>query len=123
MRHSLIAAAFLLLVHPAHAQPALQAQVEAKPAEAKAGARFGLVVLDEDGRELVAVNPDGRFIPASNPKMFTTAAAYASLAGLDQPDISGGAAVRLDGQDVILEGHGDARLSSAADCAVDCLAT
>jgi D-alanyl-D-alanine carboxypeptidase/D-alanyl-D-alanine-endopeptidase (penicillin-binding protein 4) len=31
--------------------------------------------------------------------------------------------VRIEGQDVILEGHGDARLSSAADCKVDCLAT
>jgi D-alanyl-D-alanine carboxypeptidase/D-alanyl-D-alanine-endopeptidase (penicillin-binding protein 4) len=37
------------------------------------------VVLDADGKEIVAVNPDGRFIPASNTKMFTTAAAYASL--------------------------------------------
>ena len=51
---------------------------------------------DGDGRELIAINPDSRFIPASNTKMLTTAAAFANLAGLDQPDAAGGAAVRLD---------------------------
>ncbi len=91
------------------------------------GTRFGLMVTTEDGRELIAINPDGRFIPASNTKMLTTAAIFANLAGLDQPDAVGGAAVRLDGDgrsvpDVILTGHGDARLSSAPDCVVNCLA-
>jgi D-alanyl-D-alanine carboxypeptidase/D-alanyl-D-alanine-endopeptidase (penicillin-binding protein 4) len=113
----------LLVASPAFAQQSLQQRVEAGFAEAATGTRFGLVVSDEDGKELVAVNPDGRFIPASNTKMFTTAAAYAALAGLDQPDMSGGAAVRIAGGDVILEGHGDARLSSAAECKLDCLAT
>jgi D-alanyl-D-alanine carboxypeptidase/D-alanyl-D-alanine-endopeptidase (penicillin-binding protein 4) len=112
----------VLLATPAAAQ-SLQQRVEAQYGEAATGTRFGLVVLDADGKEVVAVNPDGRFIPASNTKMFTTAAAYASLSGLDQPDDIGGAAVRIEGQDVILEGHGDARLSSAADCKMDCLAT
>ncbi len=59
--------------------------------------------------------------------MFTTAAVFATLP-VDQPDAAGGASVRLDADsrrvpDVVIEGHGDARLSSAADCAVDCLAT
>ncbi|MDT8758833.1 D-alanyl-D-alanine carboxypeptidase/D-alanyl-D-alanine-endopeptidase [Sphingomonas psychrotolerans] len=111
----------LLSADPASAQN-LQQRVEAGLAEAATGTRFGLVVTDEKGKEIVAVNPDGRFIPASNTKMFTTAAAYAALTGLDQSDREGGAAVRIDGSDVILEGHGDARLSSAADCKVDCLA-
>lgn len=92
------------------------------------GPRWGLVVADESGKEIVAINPDGRFIPASNTKMFTTAAAFATLDGLDLPDATGGAAVRLEtyrkgAPDVVLEGHGDARLSSAADCTEDCLAT
>jgi len=113
----------LLVATPALAQQSLQQRVEAKLGEAATGTRFGLVVTDADGKEIVAVNPDGRFMPASNTKMFTTAAAYASLVGLDRPDTAGGAAVRIEGQDVILEGHGDARLSSAADCKVDCLAT
>ncbi|MEO5867655.1 MAG: D-alanyl-D-alanine carboxypeptidase/D-alanyl-D-alanine-endopeptidase, partial [Sphingomonas sp.] len=71
-------------------------------------------------------NPDQRFVPASNTKMFTTATAFWSLPGLDQPDSAGGTRIRLEGgrvPDVVLEGRGDARLSSAADCTVDCLAT
>lgn len=104
----------------------LQQRVEAELATAVPGTRFGLVVTTEDGRELVAINPDNRFMPASNTKMLTTAATFASVAALDQPDAAGGAAVRLEGSerrpDVILTGHGDARLSSAPDCVADCLA-
>ena len=108
-------------------QQDLQRQVAARLAEAPPGTRFGLVVLDPDGRELIAINADDRFIPASNTKLFTTAAAFANLTGLDQPDAAGGAAVRLEAgrrgaPDAILVGHGDARLSSAPDCTVNCLA-
>lgn len=127
-----ILAAGLALAAPLAAQdaarsPALQQKVEARLAEAGPGTRFGLVVVGEDGRELVAVAPDSRFIPASNTKMFTTAAAFFALTGLDGPDTEGGASVRLESwgrgaPDVVLEGHGDARLSSAADCVTDCLA-
>ncbi len=109
---------------PLQAAPsALQRQVEARLAEMGAGTRFGLVVTDAEGRELVAIAPTDRFIPASNTKMFTVAAALATLPALDQPDAVGGASVRLEGRDVVLTGNGDARLSSAADCATDCLAT
>jgi D-alanyl-D-alanine carboxypeptidase/D-alanyl-D-alanine-endopeptidase (penicillin-binding protein 4) len=109
------------------AQEPLQRRVEAVLATAEPGTRFGLVVTTADGRELVAIAPDDRFIPASNTKMFPTAATFASVPGLDQPDASSGAAVRLEKRgrgapDVILTGYGDARLSSAADCAVNCLA-
>ncbi|TGX52846.1 D-alanyl-D-alanine carboxypeptidase/D-alanyl-D-alanine-endopeptidase [Sphingomonas gei] len=121
MKRSLLLPLALFAASPALAQD-LQQRVEAGFAAAATGTRFGLVVADADGKEVVAVNPEGRFLPASNTKMFTTAAAYASLAGLDQPDRSGGAAVRIEGGDVILEGHGDARLSSAGDCKADCLA-
>jgi len=109
-------------VTPAVAQPAVQRQVEAALAEAPQGTRFGLMVTDESGRELVAVNPDGRFVPASNTKLLTTAAAYATLTGLDLPDTTGGAEVRLVNGDVVLTGRGDARLSSAPDCVANCLA-
>jgi D-alanyl-D-alanine carboxypeptidase/D-alanyl-D-alanine-endopeptidase (penicillin-binding protein 4) len=106
----------------------LQARVEALLHAAGQGPRWGIVVTDDTGRDLVAIDPDGRYIPASNTKMFTTAAAFATLDALDQPDATGGAGVRLETYrkgppDVVLEGHGDARLSSAADCATDCLAT
>ncbi len=105
----------------------LQQSVAAQLAEAAPGTRFGLIVMDLDGREVIAVNPDNRFIPASNTKLFTTAAAFANFAGVDAPDGQGGAAVRLvEGRrgvrDVLLIGHGDARLSSAADCVTNCLA-
>lgn len=123
---SLILAA-ALAAEPASARPALGQQVEERLAEAGPGTRFGLVVATEDGRELVAIAPDDRFIPASNTKMFTTAAAFAALPGLDRPDSEGGAAVRLEAAgrgapDVVLEGGGDARLSSSPDCVRDCLA-
>ncbi len=108
-------------------QAPLQQRVEASLATAPPGTRFGLLVTAEDGRPIVAVNADSRFIPASNTKMLTTAAIFANLAGLDRPDAAGGAAVQLRqvarrGWDVVLTGHGDARLSSAVDCTVNCLA-
>lgn len=105
----------------------LQQRVEAKLREAGEGTRFGLVVSTETGEELIAISPDQRFIPASNTKLFTTAAGFATLPELEAPDATGGASVRLhagrrSAPDVILEGHGDARLSSAPDCVANCLA-
>ncbi|HEX8643874.1 MAG TPA: D-alanyl-D-alanine carboxypeptidase/D-alanyl-D-alanine-endopeptidase [Allosphingosinicella sp.] len=108
---------------PAPAQEqGLQRRVEAALAAAQTGTRFGLVVATAEGREIVAIDPEQRFVPASNTKLLTTAAAFAALPGLDRPDVAGGTAVRLDGPDAILRGHGDARMSSEPDCAVDCLA-
>jgi serine-type D-Ala-D-Ala carboxypeptidase/endopeptidase (penicillin-binding protein 4) len=105
----------------------LQQRVEAKLAEVGAGTRFGLLVVDESGREIVAVSASGRFVPASTTKMFTTSAAFWKLGPLDVPDAAAGASVRLEGEsaggpDVVLEGHGDARLSSDPACVEDCLA-
>jgi D-alanyl-D-alanine carboxypeptidase/D-alanyl-D-alanine-endopeptidase (penicillin-binding protein 4) len=131
LRSAVLAASLALAVAAppaAFAQEAgLQRQIEATLAQAPAGTRFGLVVADQSGREIVAINPDQRFIPASNTKLLTTAAAFATLGSLDGPDAAGGAAVRLDDNgggapDAVLRGHGDARLSSAPDCAANCLA-
>ncbi|KQT34609.1 penicillin-binding protein [Sphingomonas sp. Leaf412] len=94
-------------------------QVEAALAQAGPGTRIGLVVVDDRGREIVAIRPDERFVPASNTKLFTTALAFATLETAAPDDA--GASVRLEGGDVILRGHGDARLSGAADCVTDCL--
>ncbi|WP_380786401.1 D-alanyl-D-alanine carboxypeptidase/D-alanyl-D-alanine-endopeptidase [Sphingomonas sp. R86521] len=94
--------------------------VEDALASAGPGTRIGLVVADDTGREVVAIRPDDRFVPASNTKMFTTAAAFALL-DTAAADGGGGATVRMEGRDVVLAGHGDARLSSAADCVTDCL--
>src|SRR4051812_27452117 len=79
---------------PPAPDPGLTQRIEARLAEAGPGMRFGLVVADAaDGRELVAIAPEGRFVPASSTKMFTAAAAFAALPGLDLPDRTGGAAV------------------------------
>ncbi len=109
-------------------QLGLKQRVELILAEAGPGTRFGLVVATADGTELVAIAPDARFMPASNTKIFTTAAAFETLTGLDKPDVEGGTTVRLERNgrsvpDVILEGRGDARLSSAPGCLTDCLAS
>jgi D-alanyl-D-alanine carboxypeptidase/D-alanyl-D-alanine-endopeptidase (penicillin-binding protein 4) len=122
----LLLAVALSAAAPPAARQTLQQRVEVKLAEAGPGIRFGIVVADETGRELVAIAPDGRFVPASTTKIFTTAAAFWRLGRLDVPDEAAGASVRLEagadgGVDVVLEGHGDARLSSAAGCVEDCL--
>lgn len=114
----------LALAAPVLAQdaPPLRDRVAAEFAKAPLGARFGLVVSDGAGREIVAIRPDERFIPASNTKIVTTAAAWwAKPEAMTAPDASGGAAVRIEGKDLILTGRGDARLSSAADCVTNCL--
>lgn len=124
----LIAALALLAPCPALAQtPTLQSRAEAALAQAPKGTRIGLVVADEQGREIVSILPDQRFVPASNTKMVTTAAAFATMAGLDGPDHEGGTYVSIvrgrgGTSDVVLVGTGDARMSAKPDCATDCLA-
>ena len=125
-------AALLLVAVPAAPlaaldNPSLQQRVEQTLREASPGTRFGLVVATRDGEELVTIAPDERFVPASNTKIFTTAAAFATLPGIAGPDRTSGASVRLERDrggalDVVLEGRGDARLSSAPDCIANCLA-
>lgn len=126
----LLAGALLIAEPPRAAQaapPTLQQRVSTVLAEAGPGTRFGLVVATMEGEELVALLPDQRFMPASNTKIFTTAAAFDLLGDVNSPDVGSGALVRLQpgrrgAPDVVLEGRGDARLSSAPDCVVDCLA-
>jgi D-alanyl-D-alanine carboxypeptidase/D-alanyl-D-alanine-endopeptidase (penicillin-binding protein 4) len=123
----LLAVAITATAPAAAREGTLQQRVEAKLREAGPGPRFGLVVATDDGRELIAIAPDQRFIPASNTKMFTTAAGFVAMPAVEAPDASGGAAVRLEATsrgvpDAILLGHGDARLSSAPDCITNCLA-
>ena len=114
---------------PAVSAPSLQLQVEALLGQAPKGTRFGLMVADDAGHLLVSVNPDMRFMPASNTKLFTTAAALALEPHPGRPDYGTGAQVFLVPADrpgpknVVLYGRGDALLSSAPDCKADCLAT
>lgn len=121
IRRTLITAALLLAPVPLVAQQnPLKTEVEMLLAQSGPGLRYGLLVVDEEGREIVAIRPDERFIPASNTKLFTTAAAYARQAALDA---QAGTSVRIEDGDVILSGAGDAWLSSAPDCVASCLAT
>jgi len=117
------------LAAPALAQQTVPADPAAILAEAGPGTRWGLVVVDDTGREIVAIDPDDRFIPASNTKIFTTAATMWAMSKGELPERgNGGARVRLEpaargkAANVVLEGRGDARMSAAADCASDCLA-
>lgn len=128
MRHLLLLPALLLSSTAVLAQTApdaLLTTVKQRLAEGPAGTRYGLLVTTLEGEEILSILPDQRFIPASNTKMFVTATAYAQLPALDKS--ARGTGVRLEqgegGLDVVLYGRGDARLSSAADCKLDCLQT
>jgi serine-type D-Ala-D-Ala carboxypeptidase/endopeptidase (penicillin-binding protein 4) len=91
------------------------------------GVRWGMFVSTIEGDEVAAINADSRFIPGSNTKLFTVAAAYEHMKALDEADIAAGASLRLEPRpdgappDLVLYGGGDATLSSAADCASNCL--
>lgn len=90
------------------------------------GTRFGLIVLTLDGRELVSINADERFLPASNTKLFTAAAAFHRLGDMTQPDPRMGTSVRMVPDEpglpnLILVGAGDPTLIDADDCMRNCL--
>lgn len=83
-----------------------------------AGTRWGVLVVDDQGREIVAIDPDRRFVPASNSKIPAVLANLAS--SLPEPM---GTAVAIDGGDAVLIGAGDPWLSAAPDCTRDCLSS
>lgn len=82
-----------------------------------AGTRWGLLVVDDAGRPVVAIDPDARFLPASNSKLPSV------LADMAAPSRPEGTGVAIEGEDVVLVGAGDPWLSGATDCARDCLST
>ena len=93
------------------------------------GIRWGVVVAEMDGTELLAIKPDDRFTPASNTKIITTMAAYHHLDALEAPPNNPGTQVFIE-QDpdgaaprLVLKGGGDAMLMDGADCETTCLAT
>lgn len=92
------------------------------------GVRWGIVIATQDGKILFSRNASGRFIPASNTKLFTTAAAMAELAELDHAAAAHPTTLLLarrqhGAPDLILRGSGDAVLSDDAACKTDCLKT
>ncbi|MCG8441574.1 MAG: D-alanyl-D-alanine carboxypeptidase, partial [Caulobacterales bacterium] len=91
------------------------------------GARWGLIVTDMEGDELLAIRADDRYLPASNVKLFTTAAAFRWLGDVAAPDREAGASARLEPRkdgppDLALTGWGDATLGDGPDCQSHCLA-
>ena len=127
MRISLLLA-LITPIGAAAAQPAppLLPVVEAILAQGPAGTRYGLMVTTLEGEPLLAINPDGRFIPASNTKLFVTAAAFSNLSALEAA--ATGTGVRLEPAgpglvDVVLQGRGESQLASGPGCTTACLQT
>lgn len=119
-----LALAGCTLVSPLHAQ------VDRTLAQPDlAGTRWGLMVATLDGDTILAMRPDDRFVPASNTKMFTTAAAFARMGDLSMPDPASGASLRIvpdpegGAPDLILVGGGDMTLSDRPDCSENCLSS
>lgn len=91
------------------------------------GVRWGVSVMTLDGREVFSRKADERFIPASNTKVFTTAAAFHYLDGLDAPDLAAATSLWVSpggegrAADLVLTGAGDAGLADSPDCVDNCL--
>ncbi|MEM7662077.1 MAG: D-alanyl-D-alanine carboxypeptidase/D-alanyl-D-alanine-endopeptidase [Pseudomonadota bacterium] len=90
------------------------------------GFRYGISVTDLDGNVLVAHKADERFMPASNAKLFVTAAALAAESELS--DLDSGLRVLLETKEdgppnIVLEGRGDPTIGFGADCEVKCIET
>ncbi|ABI76704.1 D-alanyl-D-alanine carboxypeptidase/D-alanyl-D-alanine-endopeptidase [Hyphomonas neptunium ATCC 15444] len=106
------------------AEPPPPAPFEAMQVE---GVRWGVSVMTLDGREVFSRSAEERFIPASNTKVFTSAAAFHYLTGLDTPDPAGGTSLWLEpggegeAPDLVLMGAGDPGLMDSADCVDNCL--
>lgn len=91
-----------------------------------AGFRYGISVTDLDGTVLVAHRADERFMPASNGKLFVTAAALAVEAELSA--LEPGLRVVLEAPEsgppnLALVGRGDPTVGFGADCTVRCIET
>lgn len=106
------------------AEPPPPAPFEAMEVE---GVRWGVSVMTLDGREVFARKADERFIPASSTKVFTSAAAFHYLDGLETADPEGGTSLWLEPRgageapDIVLKGAGDPGLMDSADCVENCL--
>ena len=105
-----------------------QAQIsdEADGFQDLAGLRFGISVTDLEGNVLVAHRADERFVPASNAKLFVTAAALASETELTALD----PALRVVSErgetalpTLALIGRGDPTVGYGEECEARCIET
>ena len=91
-----------------------------------AGLRYGISVTDLNGNVLVAHRADERFVPASNAKLFVTAAALAVEAELSalEPGLQVVSEPTGTGPpSLTLVGRGDPTVGFGADCHVRCIET
>lgn len=85
--------------------------------------RWGIYVADMQGDPVLSIAADQRFAPASNTKIFVTAAVFDALSKGTFPDQGAGVRIERVGKtpNVTLVGLGDAMMSDKPDCRVDCL--
>ncbi|WP_158305857.1 D-alanyl-D-alanine carboxypeptidase/D-alanyl-D-alanine-endopeptidase [Parvularcula bermudensis] len=94
--------------------------------QALAGLRYGISVTDLDGNVLIAHRSEERFMPASNAKLFVTAAALAAAAelsaverGLQVMSVRGSSGL----PSLTLVGRGDPTVGFGPGCEMPCLET
>lgn len=130
LRRSLSLVGIAIALLATGCQSAVHSDVEAalyNPEQA--GIRWGLLVADINGDELLAIRADDRFTPASNVKVITSMATYHHMSAVQGDAINPGTTVFLEPSEggeppnLILRGGGDAMLSDRPDCEVSCLAT
>lgn len=91
------------------------------------GVRLGLMVATLSGEVIEADRAQERFIPASNTKLFTAAAAFHLMPELTEPDPGlDTVLLLLPGEEgsppsLVLRGGGDPGLADRADCLTNCL--
>ncbi len=116
----LIATIISLLPFPSHSKDPSGA-----PYPALAGVRYGISVTDLDGNILVDHRAHERFMPASNVKLFVTAAALAAESQISALDTG----LRVIAEEteagpptLILAGRGDPTIGAGTECSVRCIA-
>lgn len=88
--------------------------------------RYGMSVIDLDGNVLESHRGDERFMPASNAKLFVTAAALIAERDLSILDSGTRVAIESNGTappDLVLIGRGDPTVGSGETCQQRCLET
>ncbi|MEM9600244.1 MAG: D-alanyl-D-alanine carboxypeptidase/D-alanyl-D-alanine-endopeptidase, partial [Pseudomonadota bacterium] len=88
------------------------------------GLRYGISVIDLDGNILESHRADERFMPASNVKLFITAAALIAERDLNIPNSGTRVALESNGTaapNLILIGRGDPTVGSGQACQQRCL--
>ena len=123
IRKAALALALLATSCATPPEPALEPAITL-PAE---GVRLGVMIATLGGATVFADNAGQRFIPASNTKLFTAAASFHYLKGINQPDPALGTSLQIvpgEGSappSLVIVGAGDPTLRDGAGCVTNCL--